>query len=352
MSIRSTGNVNPVSTLKLKETPVEKPKFPVIDVHNHFGFAKPGELDNIIEIMDEYNFKAVINLDGQTGDKLRENIENYQNRYPGRIYTFIYLQQIENRGQKQKMAGKIQDLVVDIDDNNFTQKMRNIIKEGIKMGARGIKLVKDLGISIKDSKGNLVLPDDDRLRVIWETAAEEDVPVLYHVADPVAKFMPPDEKNPMYEKLTKKPHQSFYGPGFPTHKQLLDSHRRLIDKNPETYFIFPHMFYAEDLDYVSGLMDSYTNFSLDISAKQNILGKQPYTSRKFFIKHADRILFGEEGYPSKNVSTGKLQTVCRFLETDDEYFYFLPGSYLYGLYLPDDVLKKVYHENIERILNI
>jgi predicted TIM-barrel fold metal-dependent hydrolase len=83
------------------------------------------------------------------------------------------------------------------------------------------------------------------------------------------------------------------------------------------------------------------------------LGRQPYTSRQFFMKFADHILFGTDAGPNPD----DYRIYYRFLETHDEYFNYNPGEVpgqgrwnIYGLYLPEDVLVKVYRKNAEKVL--
>lgn len=345
----------PKSTLKVKKTKVRKPKFSIIDTHCHFRKATSRELDELTDVMDNNNIKAVINIDGGIGDRLKRNIENFQLKHPGRIYTFCNLQITYEDDPGYDPYTK--NLILNVDEPDFNRKIRKMIKDAAEAGAKGIKLFKDLGLKTKDSKGNLVLPDDDRLRVIWETAAEENIFVLYHIADPVSFFQPINENNERYETLIKNPAMSsFYGPGFPSHGELMESQRILLEKNPDTFFIFAHVLYPENLEYVSQLMNTYENFAVDLSARVKEMGRQPYTSRKFLINHSDRIFWAQDGYPNGYIRKGYFEITLRYLETYDEYFDFRPNEVtrwkLYGVHLPDEVLKRIYHKNAEKILRI
>jgi len=324
----------PKSTLKAKRTPIEKAKYPVIDVHNHL--ENINDVHVLVKVMDEVGIKAIVNLSGGWGEELKRNIDKFDGSYPGRFVTFCNL-----------------DFTL-VDTAEFKEHVRTTIKEGVKSGIRGIKIYKELGLRYKDAKGNLILPDDDRLKVIWDTAAEENLPVLYHIADPEAFFQPLSSENERIEILLNRPNWHFYGPEFPTRDKLFECQRKLLENNPHTTFILPHVASnPEDLEYVSKLMDSYSNFVVDMSARVGDLGRQPYSARKFFIKYADRILFGLDGTP-----TAELYKISfRFLETDDEYFSYrletgkmIARWMIYGIFLPDDVLKKVYYENAIRIL--
>lgn len=337
---------DPVSTLKVKRTEITGPKFPVIDMHTHFRFESPEEKNELINVMNDNNMKAAVNLDGGFGDKLRENNEMFQNKYPGRMYNFCNIQYFAKKWE----------LIKNVDDEEFESSMKHLIDDAAKAGVKGIKIFKELGLKTRDSKGNPVLPGDERLKIIWDTAAKQQLPVLYHIADPVAFFLPVDGRNERYEKMRQTPAWSYYGPDFPEHEELMESVEKLLENNRDTFFIFPHVLYPENLEFVSGLMDKYTNFVVDISARHKELGRQPYTARRFLIKYASRVLFGMDGYPNVTVKNGQFEAFIRFLETDDEYFNFKRGKNsrwkLYGAYLPDEVLKKIYYENSQRLLNL
>jgi predicted TIM-barrel fold metal-dependent hydrolase len=113
--------------------------------------------------------------------------------------------------------------------------------------------------------------------------------------------------------------------------------------------------YGENLGWVGQMLDDCPNYYIDISARLGELGRQPYTARKFFIQYQDRILFGSDMSPDLDA----YRLYYRFLETDDEYFNYNTSEvpeqgrwYVCGLYLPDNVLKKVYSENVKRVLGM
>ena len=222
------------------------------------------------------------------------------------------------------------------------------------LGAKGLKIWKNFGLNVRDHQGNLVSVDDLRLDPIWQTAAELKLPVMIHVADPVAFFNPLDETNERWEELCANPDWQFPSPTFPEFNSILTGLANLVKRNSKTIFIGAHVgCYAENLEWVGALMDQCPNFYIDISARIGELGRQPYSSRRFFLKHAERILFGLDFGPDLE----SYRLAYRFLETDDEYFNYnvseVPQQgrwYVYGLYLPDDVLQKIYHLNAGHIL--
>ena len=330
----------PDSTLKAKRTEIRKAKIPVIDMHNHltpvFNFTSNYSPQDLIKVMDEMGIVAMTNLNGGWGDTLVDNLNRFDRAYPGRFLTFCNL-----------------DFSLMTDMPAFSTHVKQTITEGAKQGMRAIKIFKEVGLRYKDSAGNVVLPDDDKLRVVWETAAKVDLPVLYHIADPLAFFQPLTPNNERIEQLIASPHWSFYGPEFPSRDKLLECQQKMLEKNPHTRYILPHIASnPEDLEYVSHLFDTYSNFVVDTSARVGDLGRQPYAARKFMIKYADRILYGLDAPPNREMYTISF----RFFETDDEYFNDrgessdIPRRWMiYGIYLPDDVLKKIYHDNTVKV---
>ena len=346
----------PKSTLVLDEHIPERAKFPVINVHTHLGLRvkrvpnvdlkiaralgrsemslsstrirRRYSIDEVIKIMDACNVEKIVDLDGVP--PIKEYMRIYRD-FQDRIIVF-YILSFE-----------------DIDDPKYGEKRAAELEEAVSQGARGLKVFKELGLRIRDRSGKLVPVDDPRFDPVWEKAGELGVPVLIHTSDPAAFFLPVDRFNPRYVTLRyKRPDWSFYGPEFPSKMELLKQRNNVIERHPKTIFIGAHHGnYPENLGYISSLLDKYENFYVEFSARLSPLGLQPYTARRHFIKYKDRILFGTDGCPD----ISQYRTYFRFLETDDEYFDGHPwGERIYGLYLPDDVLKKIYRENAEKII--
>ncbi|HLO33919.1 MAG TPA: amidohydrolase family protein, partial [Anaerolineales bacterium] len=223
-------------------------------------------------------------------------------------------------------------------------------------GAQGLKIWKPFGLQVKDDQGQLVKVDDPRLSPIWETAGELDLPVLIHIADPVAFFDPIDETNERWEELGAHPDWAFTSPPFPPFMEILDAFKSLVMRHSSTIFIGAHVgCYGENLGWVGKMLEDCPNYYIDIAARLGELGRQPYTARKFFIQYQDRILFGSDLSPDLDA----YRLYYRFLETDDEYFNYNTGEvpvqgrwYVCGLYLPDEVLKKIYAGNAQRVLKM
>lgn len=331
----------------------QKPRFPVIDAHNHlFGELAP---EKLIEVMDAAGVRVWVNVTGNTTLPLVDNtytiarrpidvfLENYVRRYPGRFAAFT-------------MSDFAQwDDPVLLRDDRFADRSIAHLEEDVAQGACGLKVTKELGLKFRDSTGAMLPVDDSRLSPIWQRAGQLGIPVLIHVSDPMAFFLPPDGENEHYLTLREFPGWSFYGSHF-SKWELLEQRNRMIAAHPQTTFLLPHVAnHPEDLAAVGRLLDELPNVVIDFSARIDELGRQPYTAHDFFVRYQDRILFGLD----MPVSVEAYRCYYRLLETRDEYFDYPDyigrfGVYtrwkLYGLNLPDNVLEKVYYRNAERII--
>ena len=340
---------NPTSQLVVKRTELTKPKFPVFDAHIHIGALQmpgsgatmsdiPGNMPQVVQDLKDSGIVGVVNLKMFWGEPLKEHIKRLE-KYGDFIHTFASVD------------------VSRLEEAGFAAYVDDLLKGFKSMGIHGLKLWKNIGCTLKDSSGKYIRPDDDRLRPIWESAAKHKLLVLYHIADPVSFFTPVDEKNEFYESLVENPDWVFYGGGRYSFDELMEAQHSLMEKNPDTLFVIPHFgSYGENLEWVGKQLDLHPNMYIDISARLNLLGRQPYTARDFFIKYQDRILFGTD-YSCRMSAMSFYTQHYRFLETYDEYFRPIEewgwgqGRWnIYGLGLPDEVLKKVYFENAAKLL--
>jgi len=333
----------PKSCLVTKSTQVMRPRFPVIDAHNHIGDEFGGgwihrPVTELIDILDQVNVKLYVDLDGGWGeDVLASHIDKFKSAYPDRFQVF--------GGVNWEIWRTLGDA--------FPEWAASRLRVQQVLGADGLKIWKNFGLQVCDNKGDLVMVDDVRLDPIWIAAGELKLPVMIHVADPVAFFAPLNETNERWEELTANPDWQFSSPQYPPFSLIIEGFANLVKRHPHTIFIGAHVgCYAENLMWVADLMDNCPNFYVDISARIGELGRQPYTSRQFFIGHSDRILFGSDFGPD----LGAYRLTYRFLETDDEYFNYNVGEipqqgrwYAYGLHLPDEVLQKIYYSNAENL---
>jgi predicted TIM-barrel fold metal-dependent hydrolase len=333
----------PQSCLVSRVTPVTKPRFQVVDVHNHLGEEFGGgwtrrPVQELIEVLDQVGVSLYVDLDGGWGeDVLIAHLEKFKSANPERFKVF--------GGVNWEMWKSLGD--------GFPEWAAERLVVQKKYGAEGLKIWKNLGLRVCDQHGELVQVDDKRLEPIWLAAGELDLPVMIHVADPVAFFNRLDETNERWEELNAHPDWQFPSPPFPSFSTVIEGLANLVKRNPRTIFIGAHVgCYAENLSWVGNLLEECPNFYVDISARIGELGRQPYTTRKFFLEHEDRILFGSDCGPDMEI----YRITYRFLETGDEYFNYNSGEiplqgrwYIYGIHLPDDVLEKIYHLNAEKI---
>ncbi|MEW5871515.1 MAG: amidohydrolase family protein [Chloroflexota bacterium] len=334
----------PKSQLCVPQTAVLQPRFPVFDAHNHLGEPFGGGWDHrplaeLLDLLDQAHVRTYVDLDGGWGEHiLNAHLEHFKAPAPERFLVF---------------GGVDWDAWPEHGDQ-FPEWAAGRLRAQAGRGAQGLKIWKGFGLSVRDHLGGLVAVDDPCLDIIWHTAGELGLPVVIHVADPVAFFDPLDNHNERWEELHDHPDWQFPSPPFPPFLDIVNGLARLVERHPGTTFVGAHVgCYAENLAWVGQLLDRCPNFYVDISARISELGRQPYTSRRFFLKYADRILFGTDVGPE--LETYRLY--YRFLESEDEYFNYnedeipLQGRwYIYGLYLPDDVLEKVYFRNAQRVL--
>jgi uncharacterized protein len=327
----------PKSMMIVKETKIINPKFPVIDIHNHLRDLDKTEY--YLEQMDEAGVWMCIGLDGRSRDdfyKEHLRVSHGVSRERFQVFFSPDLSRIDEPGFGNREAQKLE--------------------EAVKMGIRGLKIFKNLGLTLKDKSGKVVPVDDPRLDPIWAKCGELGIPVMIHVTDPKAFHAGPiDKYNERYDELYQHPNWSFYPDEFPRKDEILNQRNRVIERHPNTIFIGAHVGnLPEELGRVAMWLEKYPNFYIDINARISELGRQPYTARRFMIKYQDRILFGTDTPPDAEA----YRVYYRFLETDDEYFdptpaHKLQGRWMiYGLYLPDDVLEKIYNKNALKIFSM
>jgi predicted TIM-barrel fold metal-dependent hydrolase len=329
----------PQSMMKAKVTVIERPAFPAVDIHNHLGggaaWLTPQRVERYLREMDAAGVRTVVNLDGGWGQRLRETLRALDEAHPGRFLTYALL----------NFDG--------LDDPDWGRREAGRLEESFKAGAKGLKFHKTFGLSYRFKDGKLLRIDDRRLDPVWEMCAKYKRPVTIHTADPAAFFTPLDRFNERWHELNAHPEWLFYGKGLPARDELLAMRNRVIARHPKTTFVCAHFGNnPEDLTTVGKWLETYPNMYIDVDARISELGRQPYTTRKLFLKFHDRIMFGTDTPPDREA----YRIYYRFLETDDEYFdcarsHHRQGFWnIYGIFLPKEVLAKVYHKNAERLL--
>jgi predicted TIM-barrel fold metal-dependent hydrolase len=325
------SSFQPRSALTTAATVVEKPKFPAIDYHNHLDSTDPRE---VLGIMDRCGVERVVNITMKTGQDALEVMDRFHGAAPERFSSIGWMDWS------------------DVTRADFVPATLDRIRRMMDHGAVGIKFWKDFGLTVRDAEGRLLRIDDERFAPIFAACGEWKLPVMFHTADPTAFFEPIDRYNERYEELAAHPEWGFQDSPV-TKRELIEQRNRVIARHPEVTFVGAHCAECgEDLQWLSEQLDALPNLVIDISARTPELGRQPYSARKFFLKYADRIVFGTDLLPEDAM----YRLYYRFLETADEYFEYpshasRQGRWnIYGIFLPDDVLKKVYRENALRLM--
>jgi len=285
------------------------------------------DLNKLVAHMDSLNEGIMINLSGGSGERLEESVTNIKETYPSRFAVFanVDFDGVGNSGWGEKAVAQL-------------------VKD-VMNGAKGLKVYKSLGLRNRDSDGNRLAVDDPRLDPIWAKCGELGIPVLIHSADPKSFWDEMDADNERWLELKTHPRRKRSDTDPAPWQQIIDEQHRMFKKHPNTQFINAHMgWYANNLQLLGNLLDEIKNMNVGIAAVIAELGRQPKNAREFFIKYQDRILFGKDSWRPE-----EFPTYFRVLETDDEYFPYYKKYHafwaMYGLDLPDEVLKKVYYQN-------
>ena len=343
-------NFQPRPMLVVKKTDIRSAKFPVVNVHTHLNRrlrSSEQALEDYVGLMDRCGIAITVNLDCKLGEEFDESAAYAWKDYKARVVQFVNIDWIGD-GKRKEPAGW------DCQRPDFARRVAMQLKDAVAKGASGLKLFKQFGLGYRDADGSFLKIDDPRWDSIWKTCGELGIPVIMHTADPVAFFEPIDEKNERYEELSRHPNWSFHGDEFPSHAELLAARNRVIGRHPKTNFIGAHVGnYSEDLETVSEWLNKYPNFYIEIASRIGELGRKPYSARRFFLEHSDRIMFGTDGPKPEP----RMHLYFRFLETYDEHFPyseqpFPPQGFwnIYGIKLPDEILRKVYYENAAKLI--
>ena len=342
----------PRSMLVVPQHPVERARFPVVDIHTHpTGRAsragvprgeaievrnKPADL---LAMMERRNLRTLVNLTGGVGSGLAQAVAAFQQPHPERFVIFT-------EPSYDRLA-----------EPGYAAWQGDELARAKKAGARGLKVLKVLGLFLREQvdSGALVKVDDKRFDPMWEACGALGLPVAIHVSDPTAFFLPIDAQNERFEELNRHPDWSFHAKDYPSNAEILAARDRVLARHPRTTFIGLHVGHSsEDLAAASAALDRFPNLQVEIAARIGELGRQPRASRRFFDKYQDRILFGTDG-----PSDALYPIYFRFLETEDEYFDYGPGRVpsqgrwkIYGLGLSDQILQKVYSSNAQRLLSL
>jgi len=331
----SIVDYRPRSTLVTAEHKVPKAKFPAVDVHGHSAgaFATPESLAAFIAKLDEINVGVFISADNMSGDRLAQAAELVRNspyRDRVRFFTGIPLQGVGPGWAETAVAR---------------------LEADVKAGARGVGEVgKGFGLTARKADGTRLAVDEPLLDPFWAACARLGIPAFIHTAEPQEFFSDLDMHNERWLELALFADRRNYGPGKVTFEQLMTERNNLFRRNPKTTFIAAHFgWHANDLGRAAKLLDEFPNVYLELGAVLYDLGRQPRAAHDFFVKYQDRILFGKDAF-----QPDEYPYYWRVFETQDEYFDYYRDYHafwkMYGMGLPDDVLRKVYYQNAMKII--
>lgn len=325
---------DPPSTLVVPEHRVTRAKFPFVDIHNHQFNMTDQDLTALTRQMDKLNMAVMINLSGRgrgSTEHLEKAIENVRRSNPKRFIVFTNM-----------------DFAA-IDDPEWQSRMVKQLEDDVRKGASGLKIYKSLGMFNTDKDGNRIRINDPRIDPIWKKCGELKIPVLIHSADPKQFWQPIDKNNERWLELKLHPGRRHDNDPVSWETIIAEQHD-VFRKHPKTIFINAHLgWFGNDLRKLGSLMDQFPNMYTEIGAVIAELGRQPRSGREFIIKYQDRVLFGKDSWVPE-----EYETYFRVLETADEYFPYHKRYHafwrMYGLDLPDDVLKKLYYKNAMKII--
>jgi predicted TIM-barrel fold metal-dependent hydrolase len=322
----------PKSTLVVPQHPVTRAKYPFIDVHNHQRDMSKTAIDKLVRDMDSINLRVMVNLSGGSGATLRNIVESMKGRYPDRFVVFANL---DFKG---------------IDAPDWGTKAAVQFEEDARNGAQGLKFFKNFGMDVKYANGERVHVDDPKLDPVFEVCARLKLPVLIHTAEPAAFFQPIDKYNERWLELKQFPGRARPPEKYPSWDTLMNEQHNLFARHPKVTFIDAHLgWLGGNLAELGRLLDRLPNMNTEVAAVLAELGRQPRFAREFFIKYQDRLLFGKDIWEPTEYFT-----YFRVFETADEYFPYYRKRHafwsMYGMDLPDDVLRKLYYKNALRII--
>jgi predicted TIM-barrel fold metal-dependent hydrolase len=328
----SIVDYRPRSTVVAQPHLVAKARFPVVDVHTH-GTSNAANFAQRVPEMDALNLRVLVDLSGGSDpNQIKQKVDAinaspYKDRF--RVFANVNWEGAGGPGWKDKALADL--------------------RQSVKNGAIGLKVFKELGLRNKKADGSRLAVDDPDLDPVWDLAGELNIPVIIHTAEPQEFFAPVDNHNERWLELNIFPSRQSPPTVYPTFEQLMKERDHMFAKHPRTRFIGAHFaWYGNDLERAAKLLDTLPNVTLEVAAVLYEFGRQPYASAQFFTKYQDRVMFGKDTY-----EPSEYPYYWRVFETHDEYFDYYRGYHafwkLYGMGLPDGVLKKLYYQNALRV---
>ena len=325
----------PRSTLVVPAHPVPRAKYPAVDFHGHpQGLLNSDEgMARLGRSLDSLNVRVMVVANNLSGEALVRTVAAVRS--------------------SPRLKDRVR-LLAGIDFRNvgpgWAEKAVAQLEADVAAGAVGVgEISKGLGLSIQKADGTRLRIDDPALGPVWEAAARLRIPVFIHTADPQEFWQPIDYSNERWLELALFPGRRYPPDRFPSFEQLMAERDNLLRRHPRTTFVIAHMgWHANDLGRLAKLMEALPNVYTEVGAVLYDIGRQPRVARDFFIRFQDRILFGKDSFQPE-----EYPYYWRVFETRDDYFDYYRGYHafwkLYGIDLPDEVLKKLYFGNALRI---
>ncbi len=328
----SIEEYEPKSTLVVPQHIVRRARFPFIDVHNHQRGGSPEYVDKLVQDMDSINMRVMVNLSGGYGERLKNNAQALKGRYKDRFVVFANID------------------FTNLDDPDYPQRAAAQLEQDVKSGAQGLKIFKNFGMDLKDTKGQRVHVDDPRFDLVFETCGRLGIPVLIHTAEPKALFDPMDKYNERWLELKLFPMRGRMSDRYPPWATLMDEQHSLFAKHPKTKFISAHLSWlGNNLPELGRVLDRLPNMYTEVAAAIEELARQPRYGHDWLMKYQDRVMFGKDTWRVQ-----EYPTYFRILETNDDYFDHdrkYHGMWkAYGLDLPEEVLRKIYYQNALKVV--
>jgi uncharacterized protein len=323
----------PKSIYKIPITEVPKAKFPIIDMHSHPYAKTPKEIAEWVKNMDEVGVEKTMILAMATGKEFSDIYRKYS-AYPDRFEVWC---EFDYTGYNQP---------------GFSTKAIKALEQCHDIGARGVGELHDKGKGLSSStmKALGMHPDDARMDPLFERCGQLGMPVSIHVADPIWMYQPMDNTNDglMNAYTWRLDNQ----PGIVGLSGMVDILERTVKKHGNTTFIACHFANLDyDLARLGEVLDAHPNLYADIAARYAETAPIPRFTAKFYEQHADRLVYGTDMGFDKPM----YRITFRVLETSDEHFYeteqFGYHWSLNGFGLSDEILRKVYRDNAERLLD-
>ena len=330
----SIVDYRPRSTLVVPEHPVPRAKFPAIDFHGHpRGISSASDLEELGAALDRLNVRVMVAANSMTGDPLARTVAAIRS--------------------SPKMKDRVRVLAgVDFRDvgPGWAEKAIAQLEADVAAGAVGVgEIGKGLGLSIRKRDGTRLRIDDPALDPLWQACARLRIPVFIHTADPQEFWQPIDGQNERWLELGLFPGRRYPSDRFPSFEELMTERDNMLRRNRRTTFVIAHLgWHANDLGRLGRLMTELPNVNAEVGAVLYDIGRQPRFAREFFIRFQDRLLFGKDSFQPE-----EYPYYWRVFETADDYFDYYRDYHafwkLYGIDLPDEVLKKLYYANALRI---